>query len=149
DSALLAEICYIRGNLYFALGKAEECLSEHRRALVAAKQGDLAEWKARARSGIGDAYYMQGRFRSSAREFLRAVEIAKANHLLRIVWPNQAMAGNTSFYSLDLDHAFAMIEGARQVAVEIGDRFGEMFAYECRAVALSLLGRWTECEPMV
>jgi len=59
------------------------------------------------------------------------------------------MAGNTAFYSLELDHAFAMIDGARQVAVEIGDRFGEMFALECRAVSLSLLGRWTELEAVV
>jgi len=68
---------------------------EHRRALAAAKRADVPEWKARARSGIADAYYMQGRFRSASREFLRAVEIAKANNLLRIVGVNLAMAGNT------------------------------------------------------
>jgi tetratricopeptide (TPR) repeat protein len=92
---------------------------------------------------------MQGRFQSSAREFMRAVEIAKAGDMLRIVWPNQAMAGNTAFYSLAFDQAFGMIDAAQQVAIQIGDRFGEMFAYECRAVALALLGRLTEMEPVV
>jgi tetratricopeptide (TPR) repeat protein len=149
DPALLSEICYLRGNLHFALGQAEDCLAEHRRALAAAKRAGSPEWKARARSGIGDAHYMQGRFRSSAKQFMRAVEIAKENNLLRIVWPNQAMAGNTEFYSLEIDTAFGMIGAARRVAVEIGDRFGEMFADECQAVALTLLGRFDEMEPVV
>jgi tetratricopeptide (TPR) repeat protein len=148
DHALLAEICYLRGNLNFALGKADECLIEHRRALAAAKRADNAEWKARARSGIGDAYYMQGRFRSSAREFLRAVEIAKANNLLRIVGVNLAMAGNTAFYSMEFEQAFAMIAESGRIAIETGDRFGDMFAHECRAIALLLLGRWQELEPV-
>lgn len=149
DPALLSEICYLRGNLHFALGQAELCLAEHQRALAAATRSGSPEWTARARSGIGDAYYMQGRFQSSAREFMQAVEIAKANNLLRIVWPNQAMAGNTNFYSLEIDQALALIEAARQVAVEIGDRFGEMFTHECRAVSLALLGRMDELEPAV
>jgi class 3 adenylate cyclase/tetratricopeptide (TPR) repeat protein len=149
DPVLLSEICYLRGNLHFALGAADECLAEHKRALEAAERAGLPEWNARARSGIGDAYYMQGRFRSSSEQFMRAVELARENNLLRIVWPNQAMAGNTAFYTLELDRAFALVEGARQVAVEIGDRFGEMFATECRAVAFGLLGRWAELEPVV
>jgi class 3 adenylate cyclase/tetratricopeptide (TPR) repeat protein len=144
DPALLAEICYLRGNLYFALGKPEECLGEHRRALLAAKSGDLAEWKARARSGIGDAYYMQGRFRSAGREFLRAADIAKANNLLRIVGANLAMAGHTVFYSMEFERAFALIEESGRIAVEIGDRFGDMFADQCRSIALQQLQRWDE-----
>jgi tetratricopeptide (TPR) repeat protein len=149
DPALLSEICYLRGNLHFALGQADECLAEHQRALAAAERAGLPEWNARARSGLGDAYYMQGRFKSASEQFMRTVELAKANNLLRIVWPNQAMAGNTAFYSLDFEKAFALVDGASQVAIEIGDRFGEMFATECRAVAYGLLGRWAELEPVV
>ncbi|HVO02618.1 MAG TPA: adenylate/guanylate cyclase domain-containing protein [Candidatus Cybelea sp.] len=147
DPALLAEICYQRGNLNFALGNAEECLAQHRRALAAAKRSGVAEWKARARSGLGDAYYMQGKFRSSSRQFLRAVEIAKENRLIRIVGVNQAMAGNTLFYTLDIPGALSMIEQSRRLAIEIGDRFGEMFANECRAVVFTLLRRWEELDP--
>jgi tetratricopeptide (TPR) repeat protein len=146
---LLSEICYLRGNLHFALGAADQCLAEHQRALAAAERAGLPEWNARARSGLGDAYYMQGRFKSASEQFMRTVELAKASNLLRIVWPNQAMAGNTAFYTLDFEKAFALVDGARQVAIEIGDRFGEMFATECRAVAFALLGRWAELEPVV
>jgi class 3 adenylate cyclase/tetratricopeptide (TPR) repeat protein len=149
DPALLSEICYLRGNLHFALGAADQCLAEHQRALAAAERAGLPEWNARARSGLGDAYYMQGRFKSASEQFMRTVELAKASNLLRIVWPNQAMAGNTAFYTLDFEKAFALVDGARQVAIEIGDRFGEMFATECRAVAFALLGRWAELEPVV
>jgi hypothetical protein len=91
---------------------------------------------------------MQGRFKSSAREFLRAVEIAKANNLVRIVGVNMAMAGNTAFYSMEFDHAFALIEESRRIATETGDRFGDMFAHECRAISFLLLGRWAELEPV-
>jgi hypothetical protein len=80
---------------------------------------------------------------------MQTVNLAKANNLLRIVWPNQAMAGNTAFYTLDFELAFGLVDGARQIAIDIGDRFGEMFATECRAVAFALLGRWTELEPVV
>jgi len=149
DPAMLSEICYLRGNLHFALGQADECLAEHKRALDAAERADLPEWKARARSGLGDAYYMQGRFRSASEQFMQTVNLANANNLLRIVWPNQAMAGNTAFYTLDFELAFGLVDGARRIAIDIGDRFGEMFATECRAVAFALLGRWTELEPVV
>jgi tetratricopeptide (TPR) repeat protein len=149
DPALLSEIFYLRGNLHFALGQADEGLAEHKKALEAAERAGVPEWKARARSGLGDAYYMQGRFKSSSEQFMQTVELAKANNLLRIVWPNQAMAGNTAFYALDFERAFALVDGAKQVAIEIGDRFGEMFATECRAVAFALLGRWAELEPVV
>jgi hypothetical protein len=149
DPALISEICYLRGNLHFALGEADECLAEHKRARAAAEQAGLPEWKARASSGVGDAYYMQGRFRSASQEFMRAVELARANDLLRIIWPNQAMAGNTALYSLELDQALAMFEDTRKIAVEIGDRFGEMFAHECLALNLMLARRWAEVEPVV
>jgi tetratricopeptide (TPR) repeat protein len=149
DPALISEICYLRGNLHFARGEADECLASHQRALAAAERAGLPEWKARARSGIGDAYYMQGRFRSASQAFMQAVELARANNLLRIVWPNQAMAGNTALYSLELDHALAMFDGTRRIAVEIGDRFGEMFAHECLALNLMLARRWAEVEPVV
>jgi class 3 adenylate cyclase/tetratricopeptide (TPR) repeat protein len=148
EPALLAQICYLRGNLNFALGKADECLEQHRRALAAAKRAAAPEWEARALSGLGDAYYMQGRFKSSAQEFLRAVEIAKANNLVRIVGVNMAMAGNTAFYSMEFDHAFSLIEESRRIANETGDRFGDMFAHECRSISLLLLGRWEELGPV-
>jgi hypothetical protein len=91
---------------------------------------------------------MQGKFRSSAREFLRAVEIAKSNNLLKIVGVNMGMAGNTAFYSMEFDHAFALIDESQRLAVQIGDRFGDMFAEECRAICFMLLGRWQELEPV-
>ncbi|HEY4164941.1 MAG TPA: adenylate/guanylate cyclase domain-containing protein [Dongiaceae bacterium] len=141
EPALLAEICYQRGNLNFAMGRAEDCLSEHRRALAAAKRAGVPEWMARARSGLGDAYYMEGRLVSCGRQFLRAVEIAHDARLLRIMPANQCMAAHALLYSMRLDEALSMAEESRRLALELGDRFGEMFALECRAYILMMSGR--------
>jgi hypothetical protein len=72
------------------------------------------------------------------------VEIAKANDLLKIVGVNMGMAGNTAFYSMDFERAFALIDESQKIAHEIGDRFGDMFADECRAIARLLLGHWEQ-----
>jgi class 3 adenylate cyclase/tetratricopeptide (TPR) repeat protein len=146
DPALFAEICYLRGNLKFAQGRGDDCLAEHRRALAAAKRAGAPEWKARARSGLGDAYYMQGRIASSGREFLRTVEIARASGLLRIVPANQAMAAYALLYDMRPDEALVLIDQARQLAIELGDRFGEMFALQTRSFAHMISGRWSAFE---
>ena len=94
EPALLSEIHYIRGNLYFARGQSEGCLREHQLALAAAKRADLPERKARARSGLGDAAYLQGRLATARRHFERCVALAEQHGLFRVISANQCMIGD-------------------------------------------------------
>ena len=55
-----AEIHHIRGNLYFPMGRIEECAVEHEKSLKYAKQAGSAEAEANALGGLGDANYVAG-----------------------------------------------------------------------------------------
>ena len=144
--ALLSEIHYMRGNLHFARGQGEDCLREHHLALAAAKRADLPEWKARARSGLGDAAYLQGRVATARRHFQRCVELAERHGLLRIIPANQCMIGDCMSFELDFDGGLRQIAAARAAAIRIGDRFAEMFAGESESYVLLSAGRIREAE---
>ena len=141
EPALLSEIHYMRGNLHFARGQGEACLREHQRALAAAKRADLPEWKTRARSGLGDAAYLQGRVATARRHFQRCVELAERHGLLRIISANQSMIGVCLAYELKFDEALGHVEAGRAAAIRIGDRFAEMFADQITSLVLFQAGR--------
>jgi hypothetical protein len=46
DDRALAELHYLRGNLYFARGELMECRSQHELALEAARRVESPEWQA-------------------------------------------------------------------------------------------------------
>jgi class 3 adenylate cyclase/tetratricopeptide (TPR) repeat protein len=144
DPDLLAEIFYLRGNLHFARGDGEECLACHSRALAAAQRSGTAEWLARAESGIGDAFYMQGRYAAAAEHFRACIDIAESAGLMRIVPTNRAMFGNCQVFYCRFDEGLREIEQARAAALRIGDRFGDMFGLESRAFTLMSARRWAE-----
>lgn len=147
DSAsTLSEIHYMRGNLHFARGQGAACLREHRLALGAAKRANAPEWKARARSGLGDAAYLQGRLATARRHFERCVELAEKHDLLRIISANRCMIGTCLAYELKFEEALAQIEEGRKAAIRIGDRFAEMFAIHIKTDALLLSGRLRDAE---
>ncbi|MBL8710883.1 MAG: AAA family ATPase [Rhodospirillaceae bacterium] len=146
EPALLAEISYLRGNLNFALGRADECLAAHGAALAAARQAGEAEWLARAESGLGDAYYLQGRYALAQRHFINAVDAAESAGLLRIVPANRGMIGNCHVFYGRFDLGLEDVAAACAAATQIGDRFGEMFGLECRAFILMTARRWPEAE---
>ena len=61
-----AQIHNLRGNLYFPLGRIEECLAEHERSLRFARKAGSAEGEALALGGLGDGYYLRGHMRSAS-----------------------------------------------------------------------------------
>lgn len=146
EPALLAEISYLRGNLHFAQGRADECLAAHGAALAAARRAGEAEWLARAESGLGDAYYLQGRYALAQRHFISAVDVAESAGLLRIVPANRGMIGNCHVFYGRFDLGLEDVAAACAAAIQIGDRFGEMFGLECRAFILMTARRWPEAE---
>jgi tetratricopeptide (TPR) repeat protein len=144
--ALLSEIHYMRGNLHFARGQGEACLSQHHLALEMADRADVPEWKARALSGLGDVAYLQGRVGAAQRYFQACVNLAESNNLFRIIPANQCMTGDCMALFLDFDGALDQISVARSAAVRIGDRFGEMFAKESEVYVLLSAGRLDKAE---
>ncbi len=100
-AAELAEIHYLRGNLYFPLGKFEECLQEHERSRDIARCAGLLEMEARTLGGLGDAYYQRGRMLTAGKHYSQCIAICQEHGYEQIEVANLAMRGITLMYELN------------------------------------------------
>ena len=96
----LARLHHLRGNLYFPLGRIEECLSEHQASLVCARAAGSVEAEATALGGLGDGYYLQGRMRSAHEQFSRCVALAREHGLAKLEVSVLHMVGWSGEYLL-------------------------------------------------
>ena len=96
----LARLHHLRGNLYFPLGRIEECLSEHQASLAYARAAGSVEAEATALGGLGDAYYLQGRVRSAHEQFARCVALAREHGLAKLEVTVLHMVGWSAEYLL-------------------------------------------------
>src|SRR5208337_4490489 len=74
DLDIQARCHFTRGNLFFPLGRVDDCLLEHRAALDLAERSGLAEARARALGGLGDAEYARGDIIASGRYFRQCID---------------------------------------------------------------------------
>ena len=88
---------FTRGNLFFPLGRVDDCLVEHRAALDLAERSGDAEAKARALGGLGDAEYARGNMKACGRYFRRCVEESRRIGLGRVEVSNQSMHAVAEF----------------------------------------------------
>ena len=96
----LARLHHLRGNLYFPLGRIDECLSEHQASLAHARAAGSVEAEATALGGLGDAYYLQGRLRSAHEQFARCVALAREHGLAKLEVTVLHMVGWSADYLL-------------------------------------------------
>lgn len=130
----LSRIHHTRGNLFFARGNIPGCFAEHQLALAAAHQAGSAEAEANALSGLGDAYYAQGRMRSSFEQFERCVDLCqRQKDLLRIEIPNRCMVAVTRLFQLEVDLALADVLEVKRLSQQIGQAHAQMFSEETQA----------------
>ncbi|MSO69685.1 MAG: adenylate/guanylate cyclase domain-containing protein [Alphaproteobacteria bacterium] len=129
-----ARIHFLRGNLYFPMGRVAECLAEHEQALIQAKFAASIEGEVRALGGIADALYVQGRYRSAYENFERCVAQADAHGLGRIVIANRPMlCASASLYGW-LDKNRQHGEQAIADAVRAGNKRAELVARTAFAI---------------
>jgi tetratricopeptide (TPR) repeat protein len=139
-----AQIHYYRGNILFAQGNTADCLAEHQAALAAAAEIESPEWRARALSGLGDAYYSSCRMRTALSAFQDCVALCDAHGYGRVALPNRAMIGHCMTYLQRLSEAVSIIEEARKMALRAGNPHAEMFATQSLGVVLTQSGRADE-----
>jgi class 3 adenylate cyclase/tetratricopeptide (TPR) repeat protein len=96
----LAHLHHLRGNLYFPLGRIDECLHEHQASLAYARAAGSVEAEATALGGLGDAYYLQGRLRSAHEQFARCVALAREHGLAKLEATVLHMVGWSAEYLL-------------------------------------------------
>jgi tetratricopeptide (TPR) repeat protein len=106
----LSRLHHLRGNLYFPLGRAAECLHAHERALAEARAAGSLEAEAAALGGLGDAHYLHGRMRSACEQFQACVALARRHGFGRLEVANMPMVGwslhhlNGTAASIDIGH---------------------------------------------
>jgi class 3 adenylate cyclase/tetratricopeptide (TPR) repeat protein len=123
----LARIHHLRGNLYFPLGKLENCLAEHEKVLQFAEACGSAEYTARALGGLGDAYYALGRMATAHRYLDRCIDLCRAHGFASIEMSYLYMRSDTHYYQAKLTEGFADCQKAIEMAAAVGNRRAEFF----------------------
>lgn len=98
----LASIHFLWGSLLFTRGHLEACLEQHELSLGFAERTRSPYLQARALSGLGDAYYMDGRMQSAYDSFNRSIELAREFAFDRIIAGSLYMRGMALFYRNEL-----------------------------------------------
>ncbi|WP_284313688.1 adenylate/guanylate cyclase domain-containing protein [Labrys miyagiensis] len=136
-----AQIHYYRGNIRFAQGDADKCLSEHQNALAAANSLANPEWTARAWSGLGDAHYTSRRMQTALNAFQNCVSICDQHGFGRVALANRIMIGHCLSYLQRTDESLEIIDNAGKIAVLAGNPHAEMFAIQSLVTVLVETGR--------
>lgn len=115
-TAELAQLHYLRGNIYFPLGDLDGCLREHGAALKWAREAATPEAEARALGGLGDAHFLSGRMRTAYDSFRRCVDLCRQHGLGQIEVANLPMVGWSGIYLDALDRALEIAQAAADTA---------------------------------
>jgi class 3 adenylate cyclase/tetratricopeptide (TPR) repeat protein len=142
----LTQLHHLRGNLYFSLGRTEDCRNEHLLALKFANQAQSAEGEARALGGLGDAEYARGRMITAQDYYTRCIDLAHEHGLGRTEVAHLGQRGYTRLYSGDWRGAKAEGLAAMDVATKVGDRRVEMNAAGCVCHSVFDLGEYNLLE---
>ncbi len=143
----LAELHYTRGNLYFALGRVDDCRTAHGAAFELALALKDKAWEARALSGLADADYMEGRMLTAFENFQRCVALCDAHGYTRIAIPNRVMVGHCRMFRTEFDAGLADMLAGRDDAVQMGDRYAEMLATQSCGLLLTNCARYADAVP--
>jgi class 3 adenylate cyclase/tetratricopeptide (TPR) repeat protein len=140
----LGQIHHLRGNLYFPLGRIEDCLAEHQRSLVFARKAGSAEGEALALGGLGDAYYLRGHMRSACERFRACVDLCRAHGYGRIEVANRHMVGWTRIYLMEFAQAIEDGLEAATMAASVSQHRAEQLGYMLAGRIEFELGRFDD-----
>ena len=124
----LSRLHHLRGNLLFPLGRADECVHEHERALARADEAGSLEAQAIALGGLGDGRYVQGRMRSAHEQFARCVALSRERGLGSLEVAILPMVGWTALHLLQAASAVAVGLEAIELAARASQPRAELLA---------------------
>lgn len=146
DRGRLARLQYHRGNAMFPLGRVDECMAAHNRALEYARAAGDPEMEARALSGLADAFYQRGRMVTSHHHFDRCVRLCEAQDLIRVQAANQAGRAMAALYLNRLTDDVADAEAAIRLAALTRNQRDECLARNVLSIAATNAGDWERVE---
>ncbi|QIG51009.1 AAA family ATPase [Nordella sp. HKS 07] len=122
----LAQIHFLRGNIYFPMANIDGCLEQHELALKFAQDAGSAKAEARALGGLGDAHYQRGYMITANQHFRKCVDLSRENGYGRIALANLYMIGYTARYANRLQEALKIALETIDAATTVGNRRAEL-----------------------
>jgi class 3 adenylate cyclase/tetratricopeptide (TPR) repeat protein len=138
----LSRIHELRGQLYFTLGKVDECLEAQTRALEFARAAGSPELEALALGGLGDAAYAQGRMITAYGHFERCFELCQEHGMGRIEVSYSVMVGQTQCYLNEFPAALESSMRVIEAAARVGHQRAELLGRTVMIWALIESGDW-------
>ncbi len=128
----LAYIHYLRGNLYFPLGRIDECMAEHEKSLELAEKIQSPEAQARALSGLADAHYLRGHMKTACERFKACVDLCQQHGFGQLEVANLHMIGWSRIHLMEFREALRNALDVQAMATEVRNNrallFGKMLA---------------------
>ena len=124
----LAYIHYLRGNLYFPLGRIEECMTEHERSLQLAEQLKSPLAKARALSGLADAHYLRGHMLTASERFTHCVDLCREHGFGQLEVANLHMIGWSQIHLMKFREVLEIALTSASLATEVRNNRSMMFS---------------------
>jgi tetratricopeptide (TPR) repeat protein len=135
----LAQIHYLRGNLFFPLGRIDDMLASTERALTYAEKTHSILVQVGGYSNFGDASYMKGAMITADGYYSRAIDLARAHGLSRDLAANLHNRGAARTYLGQNSFAIADAEESLSLARK---SFAPVAA--CVALAVLCIARFVE-----
>ncbi|NVO56759.1 tetratricopeptide repeat protein [Rhodobacteraceae bacterium B1Z28] len=136
----VAQINYVRGNVYFPLGRDKEALQANERALSLARKLESARLEVGALSGFGDANFMKATMQTATGFYTQAVERAREKGLVRDLAANLHNLSVARSYTGDVWQGMADANEAIEVSQKYFAFVPECVAQTCLGVAQTFLG---------
>ncbi|MDH5749930.1 MAG: AAA family ATPase, partial [Rhodospirillales bacterium] len=127
-TATLSKIHHMRGNIYFPMGRMDECREQHQRALHFARESLSAEAEAQALGGLGDAEYIRGRMISSNNYFKECIDLCRRHGFRDIEGANLYMVGWSGYYQLITTEVLKIGLEAAAITEGLGNVRGQSIA---------------------
>jgi tetratricopeptide (TPR) repeat protein len=145
----LAQIHHLRGNLYFPLGRLDDCRGEHELALDEARRSGSVELEALALGGLGDSEYVRGRMRTAYECSRRCVDLARANGFGRIEVANLPMVAVSQMYCGDLGDALPQAFAGVEAAGRVGHFRAQMVVLQVGGMCLFEMGEMARAKQLL
>ncbi|EPC03673.1 hypothetical protein L861_19255 [Litchfieldella anticariensis FP35 = DSM 16096] len=126
--AALAEIYYLKGNIYFPRGDFSRCREYQERALEEARASEGKTTEIQALSGLGDSHYAEGHMLSAHRVFERCVALCRQHGHADLEASNLFMLGTVRIYTNDTQAALEDTLVATELGERVGNRRAEIVA---------------------
>lgn len=140
----VAQINYVRGNVFFPLGRDKEALEANERALSLARKLGSARLEVGALSGFGDANFMNATMQTATGFYTQAVERAREKGLVRDLAANLHNLSVARSYTGDVRQGKADANEAIEVSQKYFAFIPECVAQTCLGVAQTFLGELDE-----